>query len=159
MEIIKLAKQFNHASYCRKQRIQERIGFSVGLGHCFFLTLTFTDEVLASTSAATRRRYVSRFLKSTCPFYVANLDYGGKRGREHYHAVVMADRVNYKAWHKYGAIRGDRVHSSNADEARVCEYLSKLTNHSLKASCGKLPRIIYSRNARDIRRFFADPPF
>ena len=69
-------------------------------GFTWFCTLTFGPEILASTTAETRAIYVKRFLKATFGAYVANLDYGGKNGREHYHAVAFLP---------YSAIEGSNI--------------------------------------------------
>lgn len=55
----------------------------------YFVTLTFKPEVLESTSKQTRRTYIARFLKENTYYYIANIDYGKKNDREHYHAIVL----------------------------------------------------------------------
>lgn len=56
---------------------------------CYFATLTFKPEVLESTSKQTRRTYIARFLKEYTYYYIANIDYGSQKQREHYHAIVL----------------------------------------------------------------------
>ena len=110
----KEAKRVLDAHYQRTCRLKNKIEAyttfwaRIKYGDCVFLTLTFNDKTLATTSAETRRRYVARFLSNQCPNYVANIDYGGKRGREHYHAVILCDTINYKEWHQYGAIKAKK---------------------------------------------------
>lgn len=130
----------------KRLKVRQKIGDIVVRGDCVFLTLTFKDEVLARTTEETRRRYVSRFLKSQCDTYVANIDFGGLNGREHYHALVYAPSVDYSKWHKYGAIKGEVVKSSEKDLTRVSKYVVKLARHALKKTAGKGRRIVYSRN-------------
>lgn len=160
-ERVKVARNINLANWKRKNRVLDKVGDMVRLGFCQFLTLTFRDDVLASTSRESRRRYVSRFLKCNCSVYVANIDYGddgNKRAykdvqgvervstaREHYHALVVGDSIDYKAWHKYGAIKAEKVHSSDADCEKVSKYVAKLSNHAMKVNGGNAPRLIYSR--------------
>lgn len=107
----------------------------------YFLTLTFTDEVLAKTSVKTRRRYVARFLKANCERYCANIDFGKTTGREHYHAIV--DREINAPW-KYGFYKYEPVETSEKDALTVSNYVAKLTNHALKVKQLNT-RIIYSR--------------
>ena len=77
-----------------RKKIKDMLRFD-----CVFLTLTFSDAFLNSTSAQTRRTYVARFLKSQEGIirYVANIDFGQNdlyTKREHYHALVQSSCVN-----------------------------------------------------------------
>lgn len=136
------ATLLNHARYKRKQRIQSKIEQLVLDGMATFITLTFTDTVLSSTNEITRRRYVARWCKENSDFYVANIDYGDEKHREHYHAVLRVG--DYTTWN-YGFMSIKPVRSKNKDLTKVSKYVSKLTNHAIKKS-GKLKRIIYSKN-------------
>lgn len=139
------AMKLNESKYKKAKRIREKIGNLIKEGNAIFLTLTFTDVVLSKTSPTTRRRYVARYLKEQSPFYVANIDFGGKNGREHYHAIVN-NRIDYQPWRKnYGAIKGEIVRNQDEDVMRTSKYVAKLTNHALKVS-GVVPRLIYSRD-------------
>jgi len=157
--VVRLALSLNSARYKRKQRVSERIGSYIRIGHCVFLTLTFNNETLSNTSVETRRKYVRRFLKKNCVAYVANIDFGGKNGREHYHALVVGDKIDYREWQKNGAVHGERVRSTNNDVERTCKYVAKLSNHALKTD-GKAPRLIYSRSDKKAyREFWENEPF
>jgi hypothetical protein len=137
----KLGYSLNQSRYKRKQRVQERIKSYV-LSGAYFLTLTFTNEVLNSTSEDTRRQYVRRWLKSFSNNYIANIDYGDKTEREHYHCVIQQhDQIT--TW-QYGFMNKKIIRTENNSLERISKYISKLTNHSLKNS-GKLKRIIYSK--------------
>lgn len=136
------AEKVQQANFKRVQRLKRRITYMLENGSCQFLTLTFTDDVLSKTSEDTRRQYVRRFLSSFSNEFVANVDYGKKNGREHYHALIMTDkRINYTDW-KGGNCDGIRVYNSNTDA--IAKYISKLTNHAIKETT-KQCRIIYSR--------------
>lgn len=111
---------------------------------CVFLTLTFTDKVLNSTTQETRRRYVSRWLKSKSDYYIANIDYGSENEREHYHAIINC-RVD-NSW-EYGAINFKQI--TNKNEKALAKYINKLTNHAIKATT-KQNKVIYSSGARKI---------
>lgn len=136
------ARRINHASYYRVQRLKRRIVSMLESGECLFLTLTFTDATLGKTTEDTRRQAVRRYLKSFGVPYVANIDYGKKNGREHYHAVIQTDHVDYSAY-TYGAINGEKIHSAE-DYVKLSKYVAKLTNHAIKQT-NKRQVIIYSK--------------
>lgn len=122
------------------QRIKKKINDLVLSDNAVFITLTFRDDVFEKTSAETRRRYVSRYLKSQGCEYVANIDFSPDISREHYHAVINT-RVDLNAW-KYGFSYAEKMRCRNSDLARVSKYISKLTMHALKVNA---TRLIYSR--------------
>lgn len=140
----KEAYRVNDASYHRTKRLKEKIKRMITSGSCIFLTLTFTDKVLDSTSQETRKRYIKRALKTMSDTYIANIDYGSKKEREHYHAIVLADRVDHNTW-KYGNIDFERVRVEQEDSpVKIAKYITKLTNHAIKETV-KQNRLIYSR--------------
>jgi hypothetical protein len=113
----------------------------------YFLTLTFTDKVLNSTTELTRRRYVSRFLKENCDYYVANIDYGTKNGREHYHCVCIPNTDLRRTVWVYGFKCVEKTadySTSSVDYIKLGRYITKLYRHALKFS-NKSSRLIYSR--------------
>ena len=144
--ILKIANNLNRASYQRTARLKERIREAVESGSAYFLTITFNNETLSKTNEKTRRVYVSRWLKSLTPFYVANIDYGAKNSREHYHAIITSDTCPPKSW-KYGFIDILKVKTTDNDTTRISKYISKLTNHAIKNTT-KSKRIIYSRKSK-----------
>lgn len=144
-DLVKVARSIANCNYKKRKRVKSKMADIVIDGDCLFLTLTFTDEVLKKTSEATRRRYVVRYLKSQSAVYVANIDFGSKNDREHYHALVKANKVDYSPWHHYGAIKGEKVVSTGASAERLSRYIVKLTNHAIKETAGQGRRIIYSR--------------
>lgn len=125
----------------RQSRLKKRIENMILNSNSLFLTLTFTDGVLSSTSFETRKKYVLRFLNSLECAYVGNVDYGSRNGREHYHCVVCCNNVSCNDWF-YGAINFKRIVNKNS--LVLAKYVAKLTNHSLKSST-KNSNIIYSR--------------
>lgn len=153
-ECIIECNKMSHAIYNRRARTRDKISAMIITNEgelssrTYFLTLTFSDETLNKTSEETRRRYVARVLKAFAVQYVANIDYGGERGREHYHAVIRLDQsasiTNLKkAWLEYGFIGVKRIKSESS--ADLSHYINKLTSHSIKKSTGCLKRAIYSR--------------
>ena len=141
---IREARKINLASFRRFERLKERIKDYLLSGQCIFVTLTFRDDVLDSTSEETRRQYVSRYLKSISDKYVANIDYGVDdryTKREHYHAVVLIDWISEK-W-SHGKIHREKVHQKCSEE-KIGKYITKLCNHAIKEST-KRCCYIYSR--------------
>ena len=136
------ANRLNESKYRKAKRVKGKIEKIVNTGSALFITLTFKTDILAKTSPLTRRTYVRKYLKANCKNYVANVDYGAKNGREHYHAIVEND-INLKEWHKMGAVKVEHIRVSEKDLKRVSLYISKLTAHALKVQT--LTRLIYSR--------------
>ena len=130
----------------KTRRVRRKILKMMVLGSCSFLTLTFTDAVLSNTTEETRRRYVSRFLKSISTDYVANIDWGKQNGREHYHAVISGIDFDMSDWDKYGF--SDRRTIGRKDDectsSKISKYIYKLSNHATKETTRR-KKIIYSR--------------
>lgn len=135
------ASRIANADFRRNTRLKHKIERLMQMGDCVFLTLTFTDDAL-KLKARTRRDAVTKFLKGCSKYYIANIDYGAKNGREHYHAIVLTDNVDFSKW-MYGAINGKRIIKSS-NPLKLAKYISKLTNHAVKETC-KRNSIIYSR--------------
>lgn len=125
----------------RQARLKKRIANMITNNNCLFLTLTFTDSVLDTTSFYSRKMYVLRFLNNLNCAFVGNVDYGSENGREHYHCVVAIDNVSCNDW-PYGAINFKRIINKNS--LALAKYVAKLTNHALKETTNN-SRIIYSR--------------
>ena len=143
---LKVANNLNQNKYQRTIRLKNRIKEAVESGSAWFITITFNDKTLNNTNELTRRKYVSRWLKSLSNFYVANIDYGDTTGREHYHAVITSDNKPPKSW-PYGFIDILKVKTTDNDTTRISKYISKLTNHAIKHTT-KSKRIIYSKKSK-----------
>lgn len=141
--------KINHAEYERTKRLKHRVRTLLKSGPCIFLTLTFTDDTLAKTTAKQRRVAVSRYLKSYQSRYVANIDFGAdktKTMREHYHALICCEKVNRDGWKKYGAINFKRVRLKRLEDdyTKLSKYIAKLSNHAIKETA-KRGALLYSR--------------
>jgi len=138
-------EKINNASWARVRRLRLRIEEMLMCGECVFLTFTFDDDVLSSTSAKTRRRYVTRFLKAYTDDFVGNLDFGAKNGREHYHAVALlgSEKIPLTEWKK-GSLDLERIHQTKSN-VKLAKYVSKLTNHAIKETA-KRSVLIYARS-------------
>ena len=134
----------------RNKRIRQHLEAIISQ-RALFLTLTFTDEVLASTTQATRRKYVSRLLGAFKVPYIANIDFGDSKdyiddkgnarkgtNREHYHAVIQLSKIDHKKW-AYGNMDFKRVYNTN--DLAMARYLTKLQYHAIKTP----KRIIYPK--------------
>lgn len=129
----------------RVKRLRIRTEQMILSNHAVFVTLTFRDDVFDATTRETRRRYVARFLKSQCKTYVANIDFGEEKGREHYHAIVDT-RINPLEWKKkYGLCNVEKIRPCKNDSVACAKYLTKLTSHAIKETTGHAYRLIYSK--------------
>jgi len=138
-EIKKISKARNH----RVSRLRSRIA-SIIECPSLFLTLTFTDNVLETTTPQQRRRYVREFLSKYGVAYVANIDFGKLNHREHYHAVIGCSRVSHKDW-KFGDIDFKHIRlTNNRTDSKIAKYIAKLSNHAIKETT-KRSVLIYSR--------------
>lgn len=138
--------KINHASYKRTTRLKHRIEKMLLSGICYFITLTFNDNVLNNTTAETRKKYVKNYLKEQSNVYVANIDFGSKNGREHYHSLLIPlnNKIQPSLWHKNGAINIKKVKANTTNPIKLAKYIAKLTNHAVKETT-KRTSIIYSR--------------
>ncbi len=142
-ELFKEAYKINQASYKRRNRLEKKISQWLSETTCIFLTLTFKDEIFSRTSEATRRQYVRRALQKASDRFIANIDYGAKNQREHYHAIVVCEDVNRDIWSKYGNINFERI-KATSDSNKLAKYICKLTNHAIKETT-RQNRVIYSK--------------
>lgn len=139
----------NNAFYHRKSRLHKVIYSMLNHSVCVFLTLTFNPKTLSNTNYDTRRKYVRDFLKSQNDYYVANIDFGDKKGREHYHAIICGDNIDYTAW-KYGSINGRRIDNDEKSIDCISKYVTRLSNHALKKSTGKAHYLIYGKKIKEL---------
>lgn len=148
-EIWKEAEKVNHASYERVKRLKDRVKYIIENYPTTFITLTFTQDCLERTTPGSRKQLVVRWLKSHGVPYVANIDFGKENEREHYHAVIGSQSLDYKSWHRNGALKGKKVvKKTNLEkdgDIKLAKYISKLANHAIKETC-KRNALIYSRD-------------
>lgn len=158
-DVARVTANINNSKRKKYKRCRHRIEQMVLDGNAWFVTLTFNDKTLARTSKDTRRQYVRRNLQKHFEIYVANIDYGTKNEREHYHALIYCqhDPMNeIKAfWDKYGFSKVEQVRTTEDDAKRTIKYVVKLTRHALKETTQKgqsTDRVIYSKewNSRKI---------
>lgn len=146
IEEVQLCQRYCKNYHNRNIRLSKRIELilNVDINDNAFITLTFNDASLNNLSYSTRRKRVREFLKSQCALYVANIDFGKKNGREHYHAVV-SNRVDPSLW-AYGSCNAIKITRYNSKA--LAKYVNKLTNHALKDTANKGASIIYSKGLK-----------
>lgn len=142
-------KQFSEIAHAKELRHQKKKRVNRMIremfqeqDHCFFVTFTFRDDVLSSTSERTRHRYVADYLGKHCRDYVANVDYGRKTGREHYHAVVSFNNIlpPKEEW-PYGFFKYKPINKGvEYSHSKITAYIVKLVNHAGKVDTGRLFR-------------------
>lgn len=128
--------------YEKRKRIEKHITNLVLSGKALFVTLTFDNDTLEKTTREKRRRLIQRYLKNNCSHYVANIDFGKDKGREHYHAIVE-NKINLKAY-KLGSIDVEHIKASDLSLELTSKYINKLTSHALKQNAIDT-RLIFSR--------------
>lgn len=141
-EIMRVAKNLNSSYYKKTRLIKNKISkmFQLASYDLIFLTMTFTDDDLKRYNYETRREYISEFLNKNTDYYIANVDFGKEKEREHYHAIIVSkskiSRSSYQEYFK-GNINFKYVkrHNNYFDETqsdKIAKYINKLTNHAIK---------------------------
>lgn len=136
--------KINNARYHRAKRLKTKIDklLSIGL-RAVFLTFTFSDSHINDPDRLLRDR-VNRYLRKFCVAYVANADYGEKRGRLHFHAVALInDDIPLSKW-RWGNLDCKLIKISS-DPAVLGNYINKLYHHAIKETT-KRSALMYSRN-------------
>lgn len=144
-------KDFKKAQQRKLKRLKDKIETMITENNCLFVTMTFNNIVLASTSDKTRLRYIKSYLNEQAENYILNIDYGDKNNREHYHAIIKPKYKNkiYYSAYKYGSIKAEYIKQNrlkNQNET-IEDLIERLTNHAIKDTT-KDNRIIYSRNLK-----------
>lgn len=134
----------------RRRRIRKYVNeMALTFPRLMLCTLTFND-VLMTTSEDSRKQYVSRYLNSVCADYFACIDFGGKLGREHYHAIIAADypmqfvgkhkrrdcydfKDESKRWSN-GWSNFTYIDTDGANVYKVLGYAMKSVNYAFKAA-------------------------
>ena len=140
--------RINNSKYHRQKRLHERIN-KIIINKSYFLTLTFRNEYLYIPSMKyiplkKLRTIVSRYLKANFTDYVANVDYGSKNGRLHFHAVASCDYVNPCLW-PYGNLDFEVIYGNN--DNKLGKYVDKLTMHAIKETTRR-NHLIYCRKSK-----------
>ena len=161
VDLIKCIETSNYNRYQRLKRFRKYVFWCLNTdGYCLFVTLTFDDEML-SKSFAYRKKQVQIFLKSCSPYYLANVDFGSKNEREHYHALLYFPyEKEYQSFLSRCVLKSKGIYiskewkywnefilckSGKDDVTRLSKYVTKLSNHAFKDSTkSSTYRTIYS---------------
>lgn len=129
----------------KKRRAFKRIQWLCDNYQCVFLTITFNPTYYKKWNDNVKQKMVERYLKANANFYVANIDFGKKNERLHYHCVCPVG-LDYTQWHQYGTIKGIKIYSD--DQKALTKYILKLTNHATKGTTKQM-RTIYSKALKE----------
>lgn len=150
----KFLDNYCNAEYQRLKRVRERVFEMVNFAlqanwNMYFISNTFTDSALERTTEQSRRKAIIKWYEKVALEYVANIDYGTKNEREHYHGIVLVpNKIPKKLlsyWIKtYGGLKVKRVILTDISGTRLSKYITKLSAHAIKKST-KQNRVIYSR--------------
>lgn len=105
VELLQVARNIVSSQFQRYKRAFNRTNEYIKAGEGVFITFTFSDQAL-KTDEKTRRVYVSRCLRDLSKDYIANIDYGTKSEREHYHAIIRLNGCRLKS--KWIKVNGKR---------------------------------------------------
>lgn len=130
---------------------------SLSAAHSTFITLTYRDEDLPDPpnikkehAVAWQKQFrikLARQYSLKCRFYTIG-EYGGKKGRPHYHAIIfgpshlISEEISLKAW-PYGFIKASPMLPTHA--AYVARYTTKKLQKSKATSYGAPEFAIMSR--------------
>ena len=152
-ETLTECERIRNAKNKQRQKIEDHIKFLFELQNCdlYFATFNFNDEALTKKED-TRKQLIRRLLNKVCEDYILNIDYGEKKGREHYHAIVAIRKKNEtKHLNEFGHLKLEELDSYNygnydleeiktddLDKVRLARYITKLTMHSVKVKQKKV---------------------
>ena len=144
---LKECENIRHCKNEQRKKVEEHIKYLFEKSHMalFFVTLNFNDEAL-KLKPDTRRQKVRRLLNKICDDYILNIDYGEKKGREHYHAIIALKEGTFTEYkndfnhikireldcYDYGNYDLEKIKTGDNDKKRLARYITKLTLHSVK---------------------------
>jgi hypothetical protein len=122
--------------YNYKQRLYDRI-YKMLEDEAYFTTLTYANVV----GEYTARKDMEQWSRTNCDMFISNIDYGDDNNRIHIHSVCTPkkDIKLVESW-KYGLINIKKVKNTKIDGRKVVMYVSKMVNHAIKESAGKVIR-------------------
>lgn len=142
-EIKEYKKKLNNY-LSKRYRIRNKI---TKWNEIYFVTLTLNNENI-NKSRRTLEDKIKQIFKNTN--YICNEDFGKDNGRLHYHALCDEER-DLSLW-RYGYSLSIKCKNRKrgelynyATEKKLASYLTKLANHTIKESSGK---IIYGRRKK-----------
>lgn len=140
-------------------------------GRLYLVSLTFDDDTLEHTSKETRKDYVRRWLNANAFDYYACIDYGRRKGREHYHALAVFDiplseeKHKGKTWYrvsdeiewKHGFYSIRKVESDQKSVYKTINYALKASTYAFKAyAVDDTAKPFHKRNVNYMRELTSD---
>ncbi len=136
------ANQITRAKEARKRKKNRANSYIRGMfrayNQLYFVTLTFSPESLEKLKVRTRKTYCREWLEQNCRDFIANIDYGKKNHREHFHALCALNDTSTTEW-KYGFSKVRKFKMpEDGNPAKISGYILKLVNHAGKVETGSL---------------------
>ena len=178
-DFYKECKRVWNAHSKKANRLKRYITDMLNVSSCIFLTFTFSEDSMKRLKSDVRRKYVTQYLSKHSDDYCANIDFGNDHiyidnfgnprqatEREHYHAVIRCDKVDYSLWHKFGAIVGERIRVTYnketgelQDSGKLGQYIAKLTNHAIKKSAQRSSLIYSRKTSKELKEYYSKCDF
>ena len=122
-----------------------------------FVTFTFSNEFI-NLKDSVKRKYFTRYMKDKCIDYFANVDFGEKNGRYHFHICGVFKNTNEftkTIIDKYGHQHYNNDWSYGFSDIQVSdsentEYMDKIVNHAIKDSVDSGSNIITIRKSKKV---------
>lgn len=142
-EIDRVMYNLNKSRYYRLEKVHDFISKNITARMdleaqklAYFATFTFNNKILESTTEDARRQRIRRLIKSYTLAAVCNIDFGRTTEREHYHAIILADKEQaqqmQKKAEKNGFVSLFPIRTTKQDITRLTKYINKLSYHAIK---------------------------
>lgn len=142
---LRVCENLRKAYFKRRKLLERRVQFMLECGKVWFCTLTFTEATIKCRDS-TIRTWIKNWIRSmNNPLYIANVDFGKRTKRKHYHVVLCYD-LDPVEWTK-GFFNYKEVKVKNV--SALSKYVAKLTLHSLKIS-NTSHTVIYSKKFKEL---------
>ena len=132
-------KEYNRIKERRKKGIQRYKKYATKMFEYYFelywCTFTISEEWIGKKTKEEFKKELQKWLKKNAKDYIANIDFGEKNERLHFHAIV-ASKENYFTW-KYGHLFVKEINIRKGTEA-IARYANRFANHATKSTAQKV---------------------
>ena len=151
VHIIKARKQ-------KQYRLRKRYQSWKNQGYLVhFVTFTFSNDFI-NLKDSVKRKYFTRYMRDKCIDYFANVDFGEKNGRIHFHLCgvfknsneftkSVVDKYGHQHYNNDWSYGFSDIQVSNSENT---EYMDKLVNHAIKDSTESGSNIITMRHRKKL---------
>lgn len=161
-EEYKCCEQLRKSRSKQRQEIKAQLKFWINQNYeITFNTYTLNDETLNTyiSDIDKLQNNLTRLLSKYTLDYIGNIDYGKINGRIHFHVLeahktIQEEIINnnrhititpiHIEWQKYGFSNGERITYRDTSYEKLCGYLAKISNHSIKVKKKRLFKKKYS---------------